>query len=242
MQYKAMKLKTIIVIATALLTLNACSSSKYENEEDTPTKKEMAEEMAASHLKGVLYHFDSYEPLQTTVDSSFVSLSTDQEAIELTLDMLKLFQSIPEYEQQLEFAETSMDIYDIPGFSTAYSRREYQRAKEERDEKQRILDKAKERIINQFSKIKDRQSYLETNASSKMGDFDGWKVYHKFKSLNGAGTFDVPGEYIFFCDEDFKEKSAYPKEDYDAIEKIMTAIASSNDVSEMLEKIQDEIY
>lgn len=104
MQYKAMKLKTIIVIATALLTLNACSSSKYENEEDTPTKKEMAEEMAASHLKGVLYHFDSYEPLQTTVDSSFVSLSTDQEAIELTLDMLKLFQSIPEYEQQLEFA------------------------------------------------------------------------------------------------------------------------------------------
>lgn len=83
---------------------------------------------------------------------------------------------------------------------------------------------------------------MEAEALLKIGDFNGWKVYHKFKSLNGAGTLDLFGEYVFFCDEDFNEKSAYPKEDYEAISKVMIAISSSNDISDMIEKVQEEIY
>lgn len=81
---------------------------------------------------------------------------------------------------------------------------------------------------------------MEAEALIKIGDFDGWKVYHKFKSLNGAGTVDLFGEYIFLCDSDFNEKSAYPKEDYDTIAKVMDAISTSDDISEMIEKVQDE--
>ena len=198
--------------------------------------------MAANYLKGVLYHFDSYEPLQTKVDSSFVALSTDKEAIELTLDMLKLFNSAQEYADKVERAESSMEIWSPSGYSSAYSKGEYRRAKEERDNNQQLLDKTKDRIQNQFSKIKNRQSYLEAEALLKIGDFNGWKVYHKFKSLNGAGTLDLFGEYVFFCDEDFNEKSAYTKEDYYAITKVMTAISSSEDIVEMIEKVQEEIY
>lgn len=83
---------------------------------------------------------------------------------------------------------------------------------------------------------------MEAEAPLKIGDFDGWKVYHKFKSLNGGRSVDIFGEYVFFCDEDFNEKSAYSKEDYDGIADIMTIISSSDDVSEMIEKVQDEIY
>ena len=198
--------------------------------------------MVANYLKGVLYHFDSYEPLQTKVDSLFVSLETDEEAIKLTLDMLKLFQSAQEYADKIEMAESSMEIWSPSGYSSAFSKGEYRRAKEERDSNQELLDKTKDRINKQFSKIKSRQSYLEAEATLKMGDFDGWKVYHKFKSLNGSGTVDLLGEYVFFCDEDFNEKSAYSKEDYDAIAKIMTIISSPDDVSEMIENVQDEIY
>ncbi len=227
-----MKLKSLIIIAGSLLTLSACG----------PTQEEKAQSMAANYLKGVLYHFDSYEPLQTKVDSSFVSLSTDEEAITLTLDMLKLFQSAQEYANKIERAESSIEIWSPNGYSSAFSNGEYRRAKEEKDNNQELLDKTTDRIQKQFSKIKSRQSYLETEATLKIGDFDGWKVYHKFKSLNGAGTVDLFGEYVFFCDEDFNEKSAYSKEDYDAIAKIMTIISSSDDVSEMIEKVQDEIY
>lgn len=227
-----MKTKSLIITLVALIGLCSCGQSKEEK----------AQEMAANYLKGVLYHFDSYEPLQTKVDSSFVALSTDREAIELTLDMLKLFQSAQEYADKIESAESSMEIWSPSGYSSAYSKWEYRRAKEERDNNQRLLDKTKDRIQNQFSKIKSRQSYLEAEALLKIGDFNGWKVYHKFKSLNGAGTLDLFGEYVFFCDEDFNEKSAYPKEDYEAISKVMIAISSSNDISDMIEKVQEEIY
>ena len=227
-----MKTKSLIITLVALIGLCSCGQSKEEK----------AQEMAANYLKGVLYHFDSYEPLQTKVDSSFVALSTDREAIELTLDMLKLFQSAQEYADKIESAESSMEIWSPSGYSSAYSKREYRRAKEERDNNQRLLDKTKDRIQNKFSKIKSRQSYLEAEALLKIGDFNGWKVYHKFKSLNGAGTLDLFGEYVFFCDEDFNEKSAYPKEDYEAISKVMIAISSSNDISDMIEKVQEEIY
>lgn len=227
-----MKLKFLVIIACSLLALSACG----------PTQEEKAQSMAADYLKGVLYHFESYEPLQTKVDSSYVSLSTDEEAIKLTLDMLKLFQSVQEYADKIERAETSMEIWSPSGYSSAFSKGEYRRAKEVRDNNQALLDKTKERIHKQFSKIKSRQSFLETEAPLKMGDFDGWKVYHKFKSLNGAGTVDLFGEYVFLCDENFNEKSAYPKEDYEVIIKIMTIISSSDDISEMIEIVQEAIY
>lgn len=225
-------LRSLITVALSLLTLSACS----------PTKEEKAQEMAANYLKGVLYHFDSYEPLQTKVDSSFVSLASDKEAIDLTLDMLKLFQSAQEYADKIERAESSMEIWSPSEYSSAYSRGEYRRAKEERDDNQQLLVKTTERIQNQFSKIKSRQAYLEAESSLKMGDFDGWKVYHKFKSLNGLGTVDLLGEYVLFCDTDFNEKHAYSKDDYEAIKKVMTTISESSELPELAEKLQELIF
>ncbi|MEZ3590790.1 MAG: hypothetical protein K1V84_07120 [Muribaculaceae bacterium] len=227
-----MKTKSLIITLITLIGLCSCGKSKEEK----------AQEMAANYLKGVLYHFDSYEPLQTKVDSSFVALSTDKEAIELTLDMLKLFNSAQEYADKVERAESSMDIWFPGGYSSAYSKGEYRRAKEERDNNQQLLDKTKDRIQNQFSKIKSRQSYLEAEALLKIGDFNGWKVYHKFKSLNGAGTLDLFGEYVFFCDKDFNVESAYSKEDFNAINKIMVAISESAELAELGEKLQEVIF
>ena len=227
-----MKTKSLIITLVALIGLCSCGKSREEK----------AQEMAANYLKGVLYHFDSYEPLQTKVDSSFVALSTDKEAINLTLDMLKLFNSAQEYADKVERAESSMEIWSPSGYSSAYSKGEYRRAKEERNNNQQLLDKTKDRIQNQFSKIKSRQSYLEAEALLKIGDFNGWKVYHKFKSLNGAGTLDLFGEYVFFCDKDFNVESAYSREDFDAINKIMVAISESTELPELGEKLQEVIF
>lgn len=213
-----MKLKSLIIIAVSLLTFSACG----------PTQEEQAQSMAANYLKGVLFHYDSYEPLQTKVDSLFVSLSSDAETVKLTLEMLKLAQSAQEYADIIERAESSMEIWSSNGYSSAFSKGKYRRAKEERDYNQELLDKTEDR--------------LEAEAPLKIGDFEGWKVYHKFKSLNGAATVDLLGEYVFFCDENFNVKSAYSKEEYDAITKIMAIISSSGNISEMIAKMQEEIY
>ena len=221
-----MKTKCLKISLIAFLGLCSCGQSKEEK----------AQQMAAEYLKGTLYHFDSYEPLQIKVDSSFISLSCDNEAIELTLDMLKLFQSAEEYARKVERAESSMEIFTPNGFSSTYRRVEYKRAKNERDENKRLFDKTKDRIQTQFEKIKARQSAINDGA------FNGWKVYHKFKSLNGARTLDLFGEYIFLCDKDFNVESAYTKEDFDAISKFIEAISESADLPELGEKLEEVIF
>lgn len=192
--------------------------------------------MAANYLKGLLFHVDSYEPLQTKVDSSFISLVTDEEAIELTLNMFKLLQSAQEYSNEVEEAERRMDLWSPLGYSTAFCKGEYRRAKIDRENNQRLLDKTKDRVLKQFSKIKERQATL------KEGAFDGWLVHHKYKCLNGEGSASVFGEYVFLCDKEFNEKLAYPKDYYDAFSKILIAISKSDDISEMEENLQDEIF
>ena len=221
-----MKIKSLILIAALLCGLQACS----------PSKEEKGQEMAANYLKGILYHADSYQPLQTRVDSSFISLATDPEAIELTMDMMKLFQAAQEYKEKIDDAESYMEIFTPNNYSSEYEKGEYRRAKEKRDNNQRLFEKSFEHINNQFSKIKNRQSALNE------GDFGGWIVYHKYKSLNGAGTVDLHGEYVFLCDTEFHEKAAFSKNDYDQIVKIMSAISTSENISEMFENTLSEIY
>lgn len=222
-----MKKFLILIIISASIGLYSCGKSS----------KEKAQDLAAEYLKGVLYHFDSYEPLETHVDSSFVSLANDKEAIEQTLDMIKFISSLEKIVREKEDAEITMDIYEPDNYSSAYSLGKYNRAKEERDRLQHRLEKAKENIQNRFEEIKARQAEL------KVGDFSGWRIYHKFKSLNGAKTIDLFGEYILFCDKEFNSiEFAYSKEEYDAISKMMEAIASSSNATEFAENIQGTIY
>lgn len=107
------------------------------------------------------------------------------------------------------------------------------RAKNERDKNQRLLNKTFDRIQTLIEKIKARQSDI------KEGDFKGWKVYHKFKSLNGEGSMALFGEFIFFCDKDFNLEFAYSKEDIDAISKVIEAVLSSDNLHEFGEKLQE---
>ena len=128
----------------SLLILSSCG----------PSKEERAQEMAANYLKGVLYHFDSYEPLQTKIDSSFVALSTDKEAIELTLDMLKLFQSAQEYASKIERAESSMDIWSPSGYSSAYSKGEYAGLRKIEITTNNFWRRQRTELINNFQKLR----------------------------------------------------------------------------------------
>lgn len=221
-----MKLKSALIVILSIFALSSCG----------PNKEEKAQNMAANSLKGVLFHFDSYEPLETKVDSLYTSFATDKEAINLTIDMLKLFQSAEEYAEKVERAEKSMEVWSPNTYSSTFGKGQYRRATEDRDGYQRRLEQTRDRIKKQFSLIKERQEAISE------GKFDGWFVYHKFKSLNGPATVYIFGEYIFICDSEFKERMAYPKEEYDAICKIMTAISTSNDVPGMIEKLQEEIF
>ena len=218
-----MKFRTIIYSIGALIVLSSC----------TPTNEKRGQEMAANYLKGVLFHYGSYEPIQTVVDSAFMSLANDKEAIDLMEEMTNLVGKAIKYSEDLNQSERLMEIWAPDGYDSAFRSGQYRRAKEEKERNQRLLDNAKKQIEKQFDKIKTRQSQI------KKGDFGGWKVYHKFKSLNGYATVDLFGEYVFLCDEDFNVQFAYPKESYDVNSKMMETIEVSNSISEFMDNMQD---
>lgn len=135
-----------IVFLFAVLTLCSCGQSKEER----------AQQMIAEYLKGELYNFDSYEPIQTKVDSAFVTLVNDKEMNDLTMEMIKMIGAATEYSDKIERAERSMNIWAPYGSPSKYMRGEYDRAKQERDLNQKRLEKARELVIDQFDKIKAR--------------------------------------------------------------------------------------
>ncbi|MDE6490700.1 MAG: hypothetical protein K2L49_06025, partial [Muribaculaceae bacterium] len=208
-----MKSKCMIFLL-AVLTLCSCGQSKEER----------AQKVIAEYMKGELYNFDSYEPIQIKVDSSFVTLSTDREIIGLTVAMIKMAEAATEYSNKVERADRSMDLFTPNGrCSSKLIQGEYDRAKDERDLNQKRLEKAREQIIYQFNEIKERQTAVN------VGDFNGWQVYHKFKCLNGIGTRNMFGEMIFLCDEDFNVEMAYDKDEFEVLSKIIATISESND-------------
>lgn len=224
--------KILFIVCMFVTILTSCA----------PSNEERAKKMASNYLKGVLCHFDSYEPITTTVDSLFVSVSTDEEAISLTVDLMKLFLSVSECAEKMREAQQAMNLWCPMPYSSSYSKGEYEQAKQEKEHQEHLLEKYRERVKTQFTKIKSRQSYLEAEASSKNGDFTGWRVYHKFKSLNVLGNLNIFGEYIFLCDKEFQNCKGYEKEEFDAISKVLKAISESNEISELQDNLLDMTY
>lgn len=198
-----------------------------------PSNEKRAKEMAANYLKGVLYHYDSYEPITTTVDSLFVSVTTDEETITMTIEFLKIFEAANECDKKIQDAERSMEIWSPRGYSTNYGRGKYNRAKNDKEQQEQRLDKLKDKLKSQFEEIKRKQASLKT------GEFSGWKVYQKFKSLNGAGNLDLFGEYIFLCDKNFENCQGYEKDEFDMLSKIMQAIGKSEKISDLQDNLMD---
>lgn len=201
-----------------------------------PSNEERAKEMVANYLKGILYHYDSYEPITTTVDSLFVSVTTDEDAIAMTVEFFKMIRAANECAEKIQDAERSMEIWAPSGYSTSFGRMEYNQAKNEKEQQEQRFGKLQNKLNTQFSQIKKKQASLQT------GEFSGWKVYQKFKSLNGAGTLDLFGEYIFLCDKNFENCRGYEKDEFDMLTKIIQAIGKSEDISDLQDNLMDIAY
>lgn len=169
----------------------------------TLSNEEKAEKLIKETLEGYLYHPDSYEPLSTRVDSMFIDVTVIEPIMEVSDEIKDLISKINECEGEIESAESSMDIWAPDGYSSQYSRGEYARAKKDKEEAKSDLDKYTRKLSEQLVSLK------ENVAACQKGEFTGWVVSHRFRSLNGAGSMTIPGEMIFFCDEEFTTCRTY---------------------------------
>lgn len=189
----------------------------------TLSNEKKAEKLIKETLENYLYHPDSYEPLLTRVDSMFIDVTTIDPIMKISEDIKGLMSKINKCEKEINFAESTMDIYAPNGYyDSRHSRGEYARAKKEKEEAKSDLDKYTKKLSEQFTSLK------ENVAKYHKGEFSGWAVRHRFRSLNGAGTMTIHGEMIFFCDEKFTTCSGY---EVDKLESFLTILNAVDDAT-----------
>ena len=202
----------------------------------TLSKEEKAEKLIKETLKGYLYHPDSYESLSTSVDSMFIDVTTIEPIMEITGEIKDLISKIDNCERRIEFAESSMDIWNPSGYSSQYSRGEYARAKKEKEEAQSDLDKYTKKLSRQFTSLK------ENVVKYHKGEFTGWVVTHRFRSLNGAGSMTIPGEMIFFCDKGFTTCSGYEADKLEGFVEILKVVDEATSDEDVIDYFKENSF
>lgn len=202
----------------------------------TLSNEEKAEKLVQETLKDYLYHPDSYEAISTRVDSMFIDVTAIEPIMEISEEIKDLLSKINRCEREIESAESSMDIWTPNGYSSQYSRGEYARAKKEKEEAQSNLEKYNKKLSAQLTSLK------ENVAKYHKGEFTGWAVSHRFKSLNGAGSMTIPGEMIFFCDEEFTTCGGYESDKFQKFVDVLTAVDEAISDDDILDYFKENSF
>lgn len=220
--------KTIVTLSLCAVALIMASC--------TLSNDEKAEKLVKETLKDYLYHPDSYEPISTRVDSMFIDVTTIEPIMKISGEISDLISKIDKCEMDIESAETSMNIYAPDGYSSQFTRGEYARAKKEKEEAQSDLDKYTKKLSGEVASLK------ENVAKYHKGEFTGWAVSHRFRSLNGAGSMTIPGEMIFFCDKEFTNCVGYEVSKFEEFAKILKAVDEATSNEDIMDYFKDNSF
>lgn len=199
----------------------------------TPSNEEKAEKLVKETLKDYLYHPDSYEPISTRIDSMFIDVTTIEPIMKISGEISDLISKIDKCKIDIESAETSMNIYAPDGYSSRFTRGEYARAKKEKEEVQSDLDKYTRKLSRKVASLK------ENVAKYHKGEFTGWAVSHRFRSLNGAGSMTIPGEMVFFCDKEFTNCVGYEVGKFEEFAKILKVVDEATSDEDIMDYFED---
>lgn len=149
-----------------------------------------AESLIENTLKKNLYHPESYEAVETQLDSAYAPLD-DPKFYEKTLKLANYNSQAIELDKEMKQAKSSMAIYSDR--YSEYSRNEYQEAKEKYENTQAELETLKSKVEKLVEEIK-----AETQ---KTPSFIGFKARHKYRANNNAGN-TVFGMQLFLFDKE----------------------------------------
>lgn len=170
-----------VLLGAALVMLSVSCSKSLEDKANALIKDDMNK---------VLYHPETYDPVETQVDSAFTPFD-DPVFYEKTVQLCKLQISIDKYDRNMKDAKSSMSIWSSP-YESAYGRNEYQEAKEEYDENSQNKKSAEIKANKLIDELKTRLN--------KERQFIGFKAKHRYRVENNAGQTAF-GEVKYLFDE-----------------------------------------
>lgn len=179
--------------------------------------EDKANKLIEKDLKKVLYVPESYDPVETKVDSAFTPFD-DPVFVDKTMQLLDLATSIVEYDNNIKEAKSQMSLWDNMG--SAFSRNEYQEAKDEYDEntqnRTEAISKAK-KLGEELKKMMDKERM-----------FIGYKVQHRYRADNNAGN-TLFGEKIYLFDKNMNQiVASYNDEEYKTYQSVCKQIVGEN--------------
>lgn len=183
-------MKKILILAALLLSTAACKQSY------TPTVQERAEALMSDEVKKKPLLPDSYDPVETKVDSAFAPLY-DPKFVSVALEIQSLNRSLSSLELQLSLNESTLSSLEMfESNKSSY----YKRRKKEYDD-----NKAEYDTLN--AKIKTMTEHL-LNTMQKEHEFIGYIVCHRFRA---KGNDDKVFMDDIFCLTDKELKTSVAK-------------------------------
>lgn len=158
---------------------------------------DIAEQAVRAELRKTLYNFDSYEALETLVDSAYNTIEYSPRTLELYRRYKAHIEQEQEATEALTEAERSLATWeDLAQYGSSISRYEYKRA-------QQALKEARENL--ERSKQTGRELELEwqnlLEAYPQNAEFVGWRVEHSYRDKNPDGFSRVTSAiYVFSPD------------------------------------------
>lgn len=207
---KSTNMRTILPLTLFLLLFLTCCKSKEEK----------AQDLIKTEMFKTLYDFESYEPIETKIDSAFRTIYLDSTALAYGYLLFKELDEINNYLDEAKSAQSTMEIWEDS--YSSYGLRKYYEAKNKVDI---CLAKAKEcfALMEIYG-----DSIRKINLNIKP-EFFGWKVSHKFRCKTKGGNFDI-GNHIFYANPDMSKIIYQENVDDESLIKI------KNLISEAIEK------
>lgn len=181
-----------LLLAIPFLLIVSCSS-----------KEEKANELIKADMFNSLYDYESYQPIETIIDSSFIEAKKDSIVRRYAYLLIENLNIINKRLDKVKSEKRSLDIWS--NSYSSYGREQY-------------LEHYSN-IKKEFAEIKEYMtiantlmSSIKTRSDSLGTGFIGWEAKHKFRCKNKGGNPDL-GNYLYVFDKNMK-KITY-KEDLD---------------------------
>lgn len=159
------------------------------------TPEDKANDLIKENITKMLTYPDSYESVETTVDSLFNPM--------YSVDFKRKAQRAMELSDRIEDNKTSIDhglltmnLHSGPYSNSVYDRTKYKEGKEEYETAKKYNEKA---VPELAALKKDMKAQLE-----KDDEFLGFAIEHKFRCKNDAGN-TIMNDFLLIVDKDMNK-------------------------------------
>ena len=212
-------LRNTLLLVFAIVSFSACKSNEQK-----------AAALIKDYMFKNLFDYESYEPIETSIDSAYNQPMMNSQILALAFDSVEKEKEAEEHHEEYEDASRTRDIWS--GGWSSYSTREYNKARKKAIEELIASIEGTRASVRNLKQIKSMADTLSSG-------FIGWSAIHSFRCNTQGGNKTI-GNYLFIFDKRFKTfLKVFDAHDEDlvaAIDKIGTAQAMTDEQFTELEE------